>query len=179
VPHIHRGKEVRVKLAARQIEVFINMERVALHPRDRSKSGPRHLVPEHLPPNSQAYHESTPQNLISQARFISPALHSFVEALLKEDALGNLRRAQGFVRRASEENQRFGKSEAKPRIALALEQLNRFGQVRVRTFKERLEQLRKQKTLNPEDREIQRIAGNPMLRGSGEANRAEEQPLSR
>lgn len=176
VPHIHRGKEVRVKLTARQIEVFVNLERVAFHSRDRSKSGARHLVPEHLPPNSQAYHESTPQNLISQARFISPELHSFIEALLKEDALGNLRRVQGFVRRASEENQRFGRSVAEPRIALAIEQLNRFGQVRVNAFKERLEQLRKQKTLNPEDREIQRMAGNPMLRGSGEPSVAEEQP---
>ncbi|NDD14746.1 MAG: hypothetical protein EB072_19425 [Betaproteobacteria bacterium] len=165
-----------MKLTARQIEVFVNLERVAFHSRDRSKSGARHLVPEHLPPNSQAYHESTPQNLISQARFISPELHSFIEALLKEDALGNLRRVQGFVRRASEENQRFGRSVAEPRIALAIEQLNRFGQVRVNAFKERLEQLRKQKTLNPEDREIQRMAGNPMLRGSGEPSVAEEQP---
>jgi len=146
VPHIHRGKEVRVKLTSRQIEVFVNLERVALHGRDRSKSGARHLIPEHLPPNSQAYHEATPQNLISQARFISPALHLFIQGLLKEDALGNLRRAQGFIRQASEENHRYGRAEAEPRIALAIEQMSRFGSPRVRTFKERLEHLRNKKT---------------------------------
>ncbi len=169
VPHLHRGKEVRVKLTSRQIEVFLNLERVALHGRDRSKSGARHLIPEHLPPNAQAYHEATPQNLLSQARFIGPALHAFIEALLKEDALGNLRRAQGFIRQAAEENHRYGRSEAEPRIALAIEQMSRFGQARVRTFKERLEQLRKQKPLPVQDREITRLAGNPMLRGTGAA----------
>lgn len=168
VPHVHRGKEVRVKLTARQLEIFVALDRVALHARDRGKSGARHIVPEHLPINSQAYREATPQNVLSQARFLSPTLHAFIDSIFQEDTLGHLRRSQGFIRHAREEIGRFGRADAEPRIALATEQMRRFGKIRVQFFEEQLKQLRKQKPAPSADREIQRIAGNPMLRGTGE-----------
>lgn len=175
VPHVHRGKQVRVKLTARQIEVFVALERVALHPRDRSKSGARHIVPEHLPANSLAYRETTPQNILSQARFLSTALHAFIDGIFQEDTLAHLRRSQGLIRHAREEINRFGRAEAEPRIAAATEQMRRFAKVRVSFFEEQIKRLRKQMTAPNAAREIERIPGNPMLRGSGEAREQDEQ----
>lgn len=166
VPHIHRGKEVRVKLTARQIEVFVALERVALHPRDRSRSGARIIDSSHLPANSQAYRESTPQNVLSQARFLSPALHGFIDMLFQEDTLAHLRRAQGFIRHARDEINRFGRTEAEPRIAAAVAQMERFAKHRVGFFSETIERLRKQKLQPQAAREIERLPGNPMLRGT-------------
>jgi hypothetical protein len=167
VPHIHRGKPVRVKLTAHQIEVFLNLDRIALHPRDRSHSGARHIIPEHLPANSQAYRETTPQNVLSQARFLSSSLHAYIDLLFQEDTLGHLRRAQGYIRHAREEINRFGRTEAEPRIAETVAQMKRFANNRVGFMAETIKRLRKTTKL-PGDgisREITRIPGNPMLRG--------------
>src|SRR5207302_665790 len=35
--HIHRGKKLRIRLTQNQVEIFLNGERLALHPRDRSR----------------------------------------------------------------------------------------------------------------------------------------------
>lgn len=170
VPHIHRGKQVRVKLTAHQLEVFVALNRVALHPRDRSRSGARHLDPTHLPPNSQAYREATPQNVLSQARFLSSELHAFIDELFQSDALGHLRRAQGLIRHAREEINRFGRAEAEPRIAAAIAHMRRFGKIRVGVFTETVERLRKLPKSQPgAAREIERMPGNPMLRGNSPA----------
>jgi len=166
VPHIHRGKQVRVKLTARQVEVFVALERVALHPRDRSRSGARTIDPAHLPPNSQAYRETTPQNILSQARFLSPTLHACIDALFQQDTSGHLRRAQGLIRVARDEINRFGRTEAEPRIIEAVAQMQRFDKHRVGYFSETIERLRKRKLPPAQDREITRIPGNPMLRGN-------------
>lgn len=168
VPHIHRGKSVRVKLTARQLEVFVGLERVALHPRDRSRSGRRIIDPSHLPKNSQAYRETTAQNVLSQARFLSSALHACLDRTFQEDALAHLRRAQGLIRVAREEISRFGRADAEPRIAQACAQMERFGNHRVAFFTETVERLRKQKATPASARDIERIPGNPMLRGTGE-----------
>ena len=165
VPHVHRGKEVRVKLTARQVEVYVGLERVALHHRDRSRRGARILNPEHLPPNAQAYREATPQNLLSQARFLSSTLHDLIQELFNEDALGHLRRAQGLIRHARAELMRYGRADAEPRIAEAIDQMRRFGKVRVSFFEEVLKHLRATSLqASYIDRTIQRQPGNPMLR---------------
>lgn len=166
VPHVHRGKQVRVKLTGRQLEVFVALERVALHPRDRSRTGARIIDPSHLPKNSQAYRETTAQNTLSQARFLSPALHAFLDRLFQDDTLAHLRRAQGFIRVARDEINRFGRTEAEPRIATAVAQMERFGNHRVRVFTQTIEQLRKQKVRPAPARDIERIPGNLMLRGN-------------
>lgn len=168
VPHLHRGKEVRVKLTGRQVEVFLALERVALYPRDRSKSGARHITPGHLPPNSQAYREAIPSNILSQARFLSPALHACIDALFQEDTLGHLRRAQGLLRHARDEISRFGRADGESRVAAATAQMQRFAKYRVSFFSEQLVRLRKQIPAAGAVREIERIPGNPMLRGRGE-----------
>jgi hypothetical protein len=174
VPFLHRGKEVRAKLTARQVEIFVGMERVALHARDRARSGHRVIDSSHLPPNAAAYRETTPQFLLSQARFISPDLHQFIDELFQADSLGNLRRAQGLIRHAREEITRFGRQEATTRVAHAIEQMRRFNQPRVTYFSEQLTRLRR-RTENPDSqacREISRRPGNPMLRNLPQAGAA-------
>jgi transposase len=163
VPHLHRGKEVRVKMTARHIEVFFGLERIALHPRDRCHRGVRILNPDHLPPQAKAYRETTPQHLLSQARFLSSALHDFIDHLFQEDALGHIRRAQGLIRHAREEIARFGKTEAEPRIQEAISWMKLFGKTRVVAFAERLKSLRS-KTAPDTRNNLQRKPGNPMLR---------------
>lgn len=163
VPHVHRGREVRVKLTARQVEVFAGLERVALHARDRSKSGGRHRDSSHFPPNSKAYYEATPQNLLSQARFISADLRALIDYLFAEDALGHLRRAQGIIREARKEIQTFGRTQAEPRIAEAVALMRRFDRIRVRDLAEHLKNLR-ERSRKQETGAIERKPGNPMLR---------------
>lgn len=167
VPHPHRGKKVRIKLTSTHVEVFVDLERVALHQRDFTRKGNRHIVTEHLPANSAAYREATPQNMLSQARFISESLRSVVEELFAKDTLGNLRRAQGLIRRAHVEIQDVGREAAEPRINAAIEQMRRFNNFRVRYFEATLTQLRqKSATVHKikAEREIKRLPGNPMLR---------------
>ncbi len=164
VPFIHRGKEVRVKITPHQVEIFMGLERVALYARDRSRSGASRIETSHLPPNSRAYLETTPQSLLSQARFISAPLHAFIDELFQLDALAHVRRVQGFIRHAREVIAKFGRSDAEPRIALAVEQMRRFDRARVTYFSEQLAVLRKQSLRVSPVREIRRIPGNPMLR---------------
>jgi hypothetical protein len=38
-PHIHRGKLLRVKLTEHHVEIFLELERLAVHPRCRHRAG--------------------------------------------------------------------------------------------------------------------------------------------
>lgn len=172
VPHIHRGKEVRVKITPRQIEVFFGLERIALHPRDRSRRGARIICLDHLPPQARAYLEATPQNLLSQARFLSQELHGLIDHLFKNDAMGNLRRAQGLIRYAREEIARYGRQQAEPRINQAILWMKLIGKIKVALFAEHIKSLRTK--IAPDHRNnIERKPGNPMLRNQAAERRSD------
>lgn len=165
VPHIYRGRQVRVKLTTNQVEIFWDLERIALHPRKRGHKGHRELIQGHFPPNSQAFMEVTPQNILSQARFIHESMRRLIQILFEADTLGNLRRAQGLVRRAQLEIRDSGRSKAELLIGGAVEQMIRFEKFRVAYFDETLKRLKKQNQNLPQvNREIDRLPGNPMLR---------------
>ena len=51
-PHIHRHKKLRIKLTEHHVEIFLNLERLAIHPRCRQKVGQRIKILEHFPANS-------------------------------------------------------------------------------------------------------------------------------
>jgi transposase len=166
-PYTLRGKTLRVKMTPARIEIFYDLERVALHQRiGLGKVGRRVLDLNHLPPNSRAYLEVTPQNLLSQSKFIHPKLHELIEILFEKDVLGNLRRAQGLIRKAHSTIQLHSHTVASVWIVQAAEHMIRFGSIRVKLFEDLIKA--EQKKLKPqEDRTIVRKPGNPMLRRVG------------
>ncbi len=163
-PHIHRHKNLRIKISENQVEIFLKLERLAIHPRSRHRNGRRIKIDAHFPPASQAYYEATPQKLLSQSRFIHPELNRLFVELFNADVYGNIRRAQGFVSRCTKEINQSGHELASERIAAAIASMRRYNRLRVPYFKALLDQARKQ-ALQPESgREIVRRPGNPMLR---------------
>jgi hypothetical protein len=109
-PHIHRGKQLRVKVTEHHVEIFLELERLTIHPRCRHRDGRRIKIDAHFPPASQAYYEATPQKLLSQSRFIHPELHRLVVDLFNADVYGNIRRVQGLLRSAAKERKRLAMS---------------------------------------------------------------------
>jgi hypothetical protein len=148
-PHIHRGKKLRVRITQNQIEIFLNGERLAVHPRDRSRTGKRVKIDAHFPPNSVAYYEATPQQLLSQSRFIHAELNELVVELFNLDVYGNIRRVQGLIRSASKEIHTAGRDLAIPRIVAAIAQMRRVAKVRVPYFVDLLAQARQPNLLCP------------------------------
>jgi len=165
-PHIHRGKTLRVKLTENHVEIFLNLERLAIHPRDRHRAGNRVKIESHFPEASQAYYEATPQRLLSQSRFISVELNGLIAELFNEDVYGNIRRVQGLLRASVKEINDTSRELAIPRIEGAIAQMRRFNKVRVAYFQALLIQARRVSPQISADaaREIVRLPGNPMLR---------------
>lgn len=177
VPHIHRGKLLRVKVTEHHVEIFLELERLAIHPRCRHRDGRRIKIDAHFPPASQAYYEATPQKLLSQSRFIHPELHRLVVDLVNTDVYGNIRRVQGLVRSAAKELQAQGRERASAHLDAAIAQMRHFDKVRVPYFQMLLAQARHHKPGPAEaTREIVRLPGNPLLRYVGGANAAVDPP---
>ena len=175
-PHIHRGKELRVKMTATTVELFLDLDRIAIHARARGKVGERVRVPEHLPENARAYLEATPQMILAQARFSHPDLHQLVDELFQEDALGNLRRGQGLVRKAYSTIQAHGREKANAWFVTVIAQMRRFGRIRVKTFDEMIQAEFKKSIVCREDRTVVRQPGNPMVRGHGTRKAEDPKP---
>jgi hypothetical protein len=171
-PHIHRHKKLRVKITENHVEIFLNLERLAIHPRSRHRNGKRIFVDAHFPPASQAYYEATPQKLLSQSRFIHPDLNQLFVDLFNTDLFGHLRRCQGFVRSCTKEINQSGHELASQRIAAAIATMRRYNKFRVPYFQALLAQARKQPQKPDRDRQIVRRPGNPMLRYAGTAEQA-------
>jgi len=169
-PHIHRHKKLRIKITENQVEIFLSLERLAIHPRSRHRNGKRVFIDAHFPPASQAYYEATPQKLLSQSRFIHPDLNQLFVELFNADVFGNLRRCQGFVRSCTKEINTAGHELASLRIAAAIATMRRYNKFRVPYFQALLAQARKQTQIPGGDREIVRRPGNPMLRYVGSAD---------
>jgi transposase len=174
-PHIHRHKKLRIKITENQLEIFLGLQRLAIHPRSRHRNGRRIKIDAHFPPASQAYYEATPQRLLSQSRFIHPELHRLFVELFNADPYGHLRRCQGFARSCTKEINQSGHELASERIAAAIATMRRYNRFRVPYFQALLAQARKQ-SLQPEaGRDIVRRPGNPMLRyAAGAAVRDDE-----
>ena len=162
-PHIHRGKTLRVRLSESLVEIFLNGERLATHVRVRAKSGKRVLKSEHFPENAKAYYEATPQNLLSQARFISDDLFKLVVELFNKDVFAYIRIVQGFLSVAKKHTNEVGREAALKQIARAVATMRSYNKHRVPYFRELLTFYRKE-VLPTINREIKRKPGNPMLR---------------
>lgn len=163
-PHIHRHKRLRIKLTEHQVEIFLRLERLAIHPRCRHRNGKRIFIDAHFPAASQAYYEATPQKLLSQSRFVHPELNRLFVELFNADVYGNIRRCQGLLRSCTKEINDAGHDIASLRIVAAIETMRRYNKFRVPYFQALLAQARRQSIQPPLEREIVRRAGNPMLR---------------
>ncbi len=65
------------------VEIYKDQQRLALHDRHKKRGvGHRILMLSHLPENSKAYLESTPQMTLAQAKFSHPDLHLLIQELL-------------------------------------------------------------------------------------------------
>src|SRR3989338_1222270 len=162
-PHIHRYKDVSVKIKSRQVEIYLGLERIAIHARYTPKKGKYITNPDHLPDNARAFYETSPQKVLAEAKYVSIALHELIESLFKENALGHLRRAQGLVRICRKEINTLGKSTGQQNISRATQTMQRFSHVRVQYLRDLLETYRKEKFV-VEDKNIVRDLTNPMLR---------------
>jgi hypothetical protein len=168
-PHIHRHKKLRIKLTEHHVEIFLNLERLAIHPRCRQKVGQRIRILEHFPTNSIAFYEATPQKLLSQSRFIHPDLNTLFLELFNADVYAHLRRAMGLVSACTKEISRSGHALANEHIASAIATMRRYNRIRTPYFQDLLTQARKQ-SMNPQPtRDIVRRPGNPFLRYAGGA----------
>ena len=168
-PHIHRHKKLRIKLTEHQIEIFLNLERLAIHPRCRQKVGQRIRILEHFPANSIAFYEATPQKLLSQSRFIHPDLNQLFVELFNADVYAHIRRAMGLVSACTKEITRSGHALASEHIGTAIATMRRYNRIRTPYFQELLKQACRQ-SMNPQPtREIVRRPGNPFLRYVGGA----------
>ena len=162
-PHQLRGQTLRVKITDRAIEVFHQLKRVAIHRRTYAKEGGYITQLDHLPDNARAYHETTPQNLLAQAKYLNPHLHELLDQLFQQNAIAHLRRAQGLVRQARNEIKAIGVQKATLSIQKAIESMIRHDKIRVPYFKELLQHFRLQ-NLQEQNPNIQRKTPNPLLR---------------
>lgn len=119
VPYTHIGKEVEVCLTGSTIEVFLNGERVASHPRNY-KRGTYVTLDSHRPHAHQQYLAWTPERIQNWGAKIGPQTASMIEAIIKSSAHPDhtYRKCLGLLRLAT----RFGEQrlEAGCQRALAL-----------------------------------------------------------
>jgi hypothetical protein len=86
--------------------------------------------------------------------------------MYQQEVLGNLRRAQGLIRKSHALIQLHGHSTASPWITQAIDHMIRFNHIRVSVF-EKFVKNEQKKNKPQEDRTIVRKPGNPMLRRAG------------
>jgi hypothetical protein len=141
-PHQYRGSKVEVKITEKTIEMYLDSERIAMHGRSRRRLGEFITDPSHLPDNARAYHEATPQNVLSQARFLNGELAGLIDEMFKENMCGHLRRAQGLVRVSRVEIGKIGAEKARANIVRAVQEMRRFNKIRVPYFEELLARYR-------------------------------------
>jgi len=96
VPYLLVGKALWLRAAETTVRVYQDQEMVAIHPR-LVRPGQRSTLPEHMPPEAQAYRMQGPQWCLRQAEQVGPACHALIEQLFADRVLDNLRGAQGIV----------------------------------------------------------------------------------
>lgn len=175
VPHLLRGKRLRVKIYDHTLEVYDGIERVVVHMRLKGALGQRLIDESHLPENAKAYREQMPQTILWQAKNLSPSLHSFLAELFTKDTCGNLRRSLGFISAAKKIAREYKTQDsAEPVIRAAVEHMIRFNQIKVEVFKKALASHKQQTLFNTDIKEINRKPGNSMLRRASPETNHEE-----
>jgi len=103
VPYSLRSKEVDVRIGSSAVEVYVDLQRVAMHLLVSEKRfGVYTTKKEHLPEAHVAINEFTPQKAISEAENIGEATGEIIRNLISKSThpLMYLRRCQGILRLA-------------------------------------------------------------------------------
>lgn len=132
-PHIHRHKRLRVKFTENQVEIFLSLERIAIHPRSCHRDGRRIFNEAHFPPASQAYYEATPQKLLSQSRFVHPELNRLFVDMFKCRCLRQHPPRAGPDPQLHQKINAAGHEIANLRIATAIATMRRYKKTACRT----------------------------------------------
>ena len=97
VPYIWIGTRLWVRATATMVQVFHGHELVASHVR-RQRQGETATVPDHLPPEAQAFLRQTPDWCRDEAATVGPACRAVVDQLFADRVVDRLKSAQGLLR---------------------------------------------------------------------------------
>jgi transposase len=100
VPYKHRGKELNARVSRQCLEIYSNLERVAIHRISLNNRGRHFTIKAHLPEAHQALLEATPQSILKESAALGESIKKVSERLIKEarHPFTYLRRLQGILR---------------------------------------------------------------------------------
>jgi transposase len=101
VPWKYVGKDVEVRISRSFLEIYVDLERQAIHRLQAGNQRGKYTTDEaHLPEAHRAMREDPIQRVLSDAKATGPATLNIIERLLHESRhpLLHLRRCQGIVR---------------------------------------------------------------------------------
>jgi transposase len=130
LPTRYIGKKVWAKGMKKTVEIFLDHERIKVHPRSLR---PGQWVTDRAdyPPDTLAFLMSTPTWCRKKASEFGPHTEALVTAILKEHAIRNLRKAQAILRLADKHSEE---------IENVSERALLFGNTRYKSIKTMLEQ---------------------------------------
>ena len=97
VPFVWIGERLWVSATATMVQVFNGHELLASHVR-ALRPGTTVTVPDHLPPEAQAFLRQTPTWCCERAAEIGPACEAVIDELFADRVVDRLRAAQGVIR---------------------------------------------------------------------------------
>jgi hypothetical protein len=97
VPFVWIGKRLWVRATATMVQAFDGHELLASHVR-ALRPGTTVTVPEHLPPEAQAFLRQTPAWCRERAGEVGPACEAVIDQLFADRVVDRLRAAQGVIR---------------------------------------------------------------------------------
>lgn len=169
VPYEYIGKDVLVRHNQNIVEIYLNLEKLAVHAKQKGTKGKRSIIENHLPENAKAYRSTTVQYILQQSKFISIRLSEYLDEHFKENACAYIRRAQGLLKEARIWRNKLSHEEYKEAIGKSLDHMNRYNQFRVKVFKSQMEtNVEEILKVKHEVINIKRASGNPMLRKNEE-----------
>lgn len=99
LPTRYIGKEVWARGTKKTVEIFLDHERIKMHPR-ASRPGTWVTDKTDYPPEKLAFLMSTPTWCRKKAAEFGPHTEALITAILRENAMRNLRKAQALLRLA-------------------------------------------------------------------------------
>ncbi len=173
-PHIHRHKKLRVKITENQVEIFLDLERLAIHPRSRHKNGRRIKIDAHFPPNTAGVlRGDATEAALAITLHPSRTQSACSWSCSTPTSTAHLRRCPGPRARLHQRDQPAGHELASERIVAAIASMRRYNKLPRAVLPGTARRKRANRPYPPEsDREIVRRPGNPMLRYAGGAVQA-------